>query len=254
MKLPRFRVRALLVTTTIAAVLVACLAPWLREVDWLHALQAVPLRIACILVGCIPYGLGTLWKKQWGTAPPKPEEVRFVVRRRLWQFINVFSLVCLLVMAAYVLHWDLAPRVNSLITGRVSQKIACLLWVNVGFMVPMVIDAFRNSLKELQLTDEGVVSFPRIWRWKELGGWHWLDRKRGVFTLTWKGSVAGNGTHQVAPEQVDALDAFLRGYLQPELWWSSSPQDESTVEATSPTHTTPQEPEAGCELVDRDHK
>ena len=209
MNLPRYQVRTLLVATTATALVVACLAPWLRLVPvgfWLFFAESAAYIAVGVVLGVVVIGLSI-------AITPDPGREYFVGtkthddgRGTLAYFGVVYMVAFAFAMQVFALHtkkWGNGFSFSSFYLHSI--------WLMLGISL---VNAARWRALDTQtwsIVDSGFVCWYFLYPWRRVKSYRWIDTSRGVLEIDW--GYNHNFHYQFDPADVEAIDALLNEKL-----------------------------------------
>lgn len=198
---PRYRLKTLLIATTILAVVVACLAPWLRLVTGSQVAR-LALGMLCVTLGA---GLGWLamliaYRRMYAlrvSSIPSYHLKSIRIRPNRWTTIGLMSLF---LFVALFDSFSMPPSSMLSFSG-------CLLfatggfWLNRAFPQPFLLQG------DVLLADTWLLHPYQILQLQIYYSYRWRDRESGILEVT--APFMCKLELLVRPEDIEAVDTLL---------------------------------------------
>ncbi|MCO6045177.1 hypothetical protein NG895_14795 [Aeoliella sp. ICT_H6.2] len=202
---PRYRVKTLLIATTVAAVVVACLAPWLRLVTSSQVATFFS-RVLCVALGAIIALLITRSRyKNCYAEQCKAESVFHLQTIRVKPLTNLAWLAFIPnVGAALCLEFVLSPSV-------MSSFIKCFFWVISANYAVLLWPQLFTRPGEATLSETWFVHPYLTVPLSYYCRYRWKDRSAGTIDMR----IGYFGTFELAVrrEDIDVVDTLLSSKL-----------------------------------------
>lgn len=182
---PRYSVKTLLAASTLVAVLVACLAPWLRQIPAI-SWAAVALSIGCQLGIAAAHGFLWYRKKSAARSSSDDRAVDLVVRFApvKWTIGSILGLALLLAWANLG-HGFVAAERNAIPMTQESPLEALLGCAIPGWLLShfFIIPRLRSGLPIEFAPNEMHVPGRKPIEWQDLRNFRWIDRASGRLAM-----------------------------------------------------------------------
>lgn len=232
MNQPRYRVKSLLIATTITAVVVACLAPWLRLIP--------PQYLHVVLSRLFIVGLGTAagmainnWHYHRYLAKHSPSEASYLVEsvgldaNLFRSLLFPFGVIVFMALAAEWSAFNRAMAVGSHALRWWSWwGPRSWLWIVVGLMGAQI------ALERMRPQGATLITHKLFVHPSQSSGWRrgmkhrWIDRESGKLELVL--CSTSRVQLQIPVENVDAIDQLLTENIPPTGYWASPSQSPKT--------------------------
>lgn len=212
---PRYRVRTLILATTIAAVVLACLAPWLRAMtdsqwEWLG------IRMLAIPVGALVERWWMRRRFRHACVRDPGEQKGTEIRTGHFKAgIGSWGVLLFFVVVAFLVEWFHYRTQLRITSSGIATwwNVAWLSWFVVGTQLTRCLADWMGLGGPIHLTKTWIISPWVCWPLQFGMHYHWRDRATGELTVSHV--PMGSLELSIPPENIEEVNRMLSHMLDP---------------------------------------